>query len=91
MDKHLQRIILIYFFPGRIHGAEDSSSKQPKISTFAASGTLVITQGTLDKLVTDFIVEEGLPFTLVRSEAFKKLVLAGLPGAEFWSGAISDQ
>ena len=40
----------------------------------------VVTQAALDEHILSFVINEGMPSTIVRSESFKELVLLGLPG-----------
>ena len=55
------------------------------MDSFMSSGSGVVTQAKLDDLITDFIINTGQSFTVVQSEEFKKLVLAGLPGKKVLS------
>jgi hypothetical protein len=57
-------------------------ANQLKIEGFAKSGTTstFVSQDQVNKKVVNFILKEAMPFTLVKSESFKELVLLGLPG-----------
>ena len=44
-----------------------------------------MTQQSLDKKVVRFVVQESMPFSIVESESFRDLVLAGLPGKRVMS------
>ena len=55
---------------------------QPTVSEIIASSSTRVNQTKLNKLVTDFVIGEMLPFKIVESLTFKKLILTLAPSKD---------